>query len=107
MKRKNMIFIGFITVVFIGIFIILFYDNNSNIIIESGKDNTIVKSNALTMMYETGYQTGEYQVTSDNAWPRTDVYTFNETLSKCENGGTVTWNSETNRVVMQTSSSDK
>ena len=107
MKRKNMIFIGFITVVFIGIFIILFYDNNSNIIIESGKDNTIVKSNALTMMYETGYQTGEYQVTSDNAWPRTDAYTFNETLSKCENGSKIYWDSNTNRVMMEATTPDK
>ena len=106
MKRKNMIFIGFITVVFIGIFIILFYDNNSNIIIESGKDNTIVKSNALTMMYETGYQTGEYQVSSDNKWPQ-DGYAFNETLSKCENGSKIYWDSNTNRVMMEATTADK
>ena len=68
--------------------------------------DTILNTNALTMMYETDYQSGEYQVSSDTTWPQ-DGYIFNETLSRCENGGTLTWNSETNKVVMQTNSSDR
>lgn len=68
--------------------------------------DTILNTNALTMMYETDYQSGEYQVSSESTWPQ-DGYVFNETLSSCENGGTLTWNSETNRVVMQANTSDK
>ena len=75
-------------------------------IITDTKTKNILNTNALTMMYETGYQSGEYQVSSDTSWPQDD-YVFNETLSKCENGGTLTWNSETNKVVMQTNSSDR
>ena len=58
------------------------------------------------MMYETEANSGEYQVSSDTTWPQ-DGYIFNEQLSGCENGGTLLWNSETKRVVMQTTSSDK
>ena len=68
--------------------------------------DTILNTNALTMMYETDYRSGEYQVSSESTWPQ-DGYVFNETLSSCENGGTLTWNSETNRVVMQANTSDK
>ena len=57
-------------------------------------------------MYETEANSGEYQVSSDTTWPQ-DGYIFNEQLSGCENGGTLLWNSETKRVVMQTTSSDK
>lgn len=57
-------------------------------------------------MYETEAGSGEYQISTDNTWPQ-EGYVFNEKLSACENGGTLSWNSETNRVVMQTNSSDK
>ena len=53
----------------------LFYNENSKAIIESGRNNSIVKNNALTMMYETEYQSGEYQVTSDSLWLDSDSYT--------------------------------
>ena len=48
----------------------------------------------------------KYQVSSGTTWPQ-DGYIFNERLSKCENDGTLSWNSETNRVVMKTDGSDK
>ena len=34
-------------------------------------------------------------------------YIFNERLSGCENGGTLTWNSETNKVIMESNKSDR
>lgn len=80
--------------------------SNDNKIIENIKSNQFISTNALTMMYETEEDSGEYQVSNDTTWPKRD-YVFNETLSKCENGGTLSWNSETNRVVMQTNSSEK
>lgn len=58
------------------------------------------------MMYETDVGSGEYQVSTDSEWLG-DEYIFNETLSKCENGGTLSWNNDTQRIVMQTNSSDK
>ena len=58
------------------------------------------------MMYETDVGSGEYQVSTDSEWLG-DEYIFNETLSKCENGSTLSWNNDTQRIVMQTNSSDK
>ena len=65
-----------------------------------------IKNEGLTMMLETEVGSGEYVVSNDTTWPQ-DGYIFNYDLSGCENGGTLSWNSETNRVVMQTTSSDK
>ena len=96
-----------LTVLVLGL-IAIFYNNydNNKVVLTNNSNQKIINSNTLTMMYETEYQSGEYQVSSDTSWPQDD-YVFNETLSKCENGGTLTWNSETNKVVMQTNSSDR
>ena len=69
-------------------------------IITDTKTKNILNTNSLTMMYETDYQSGEYQVASDTTWPQ-DGYIFNERLSGCENGVALSWNSEKNRVIMQ------
>lgn len=102
MKKYVVLF----SMTFILAFILLIYDNDEKVILTNSKSEHIINSNSLTMMYETDYQSGEYQVSSDNVWPQ-DGYVFNETLSRCENGGILSWNSETNKVIMQTSGSDK
>ena len=84
-------------------FIIL---NNDNKIIENIKSNQFISTNALTMMYETEEDSGEYRVSSDNAWPRRD-YVFNETLSRCENGSKIFWNNSTDTVIVEATVSDK
>ena len=106
-KKKVLVLSSLVVFILIVGIVTLFYSDNDNVILESGKSNSVVRSNAITMMYETGYKTGEYQVTSDNAWPRTDAYTFNETLSKCENGSKIYWDSNTNRVMMEATTADK
>ena len=73
---------------------------------ENSFKEKITNSNALTMMYETEAGSGEYQVSSDTTWPQ-EGYTFNETLSKCENGSKLSWDDENKKVVMQANESDK
>ena len=75
-------------------------------IITDSKTQNILNTNSLTMMYETDYQSGEYQVSSDTTWPQ-DGYIFNERLSKCENGGVLSWDDENKKVLLQTNTSDK
>ena len=58
------------------------------------------------MMYETSPDSGEYQVSSDVTWAQ-EGYVFNSVLSKCENGGVLSWNDETKRVIMSSNTSDK
>lgn len=79
--------------------------NNKTILVNGDNDYSI-NTNALTMMYETASGSGEYQVSSSSAWPQ-DGYIFNETLSSCENGSTLTWDEENKRVLMQANVSDK
>lgn len=105
MKKKNIIivFSAFI-VVFITIISLQYEDK---FIIENEKNsNRITYNSALTMMYETGPDTGEYQVSSDGLWPQ-DGYVFNDELSKCENGSALTWDEENKKVLVQANTSDK
>ena len=91
-----------LTVLVLGLIAIFYndYDNNK-VVLTNNSNQKIINSNSLTMMYETEYQSGEYQVSSDTSWPQ-DGYTFNERLSKCENGGVLSWDDENKKVLLQT-----
>ena len=115
MHMKKKLIISNLVIVLLFVFIII----TLNLGVSNGersviKDDTLYNSgesvintnNTLTMMLETEVGSGEYILSNDTTWPG-EGYIFNETLSKCENGGTLSWDSETNRVVMQTNSSDK
>ena len=105
-KKSKIIVFEILLLFMILIYIICnIYDNNK-VILENEKSNSIIKSNAITMMYETDVGSGEYQVSNDSTWPESG-YAFNETLSKCENGGKIIWNDDTKKITMQTTTSDK
>ena len=106
MKNKKIIISLSVGGILLTLFIILNYFNNNGVVIASDKSDSIMNSNTLTMMYETGKGTGEYQVSNDNTWPG-EPYEFNENLSKCENGSELTWNEETKKVTLKANVSDK
>ena len=99
MKKKYLIISISVLLVLTTCLYVFMSSNTERVVISNENGNSIVNNNALTMMYETEYQSGEYQVSSDTTWPQ-DGYVFNETLSKCENGGVLSWDAETNKVVM-------
>ena len=104
---KKLIFgVSIILVIFLIIIILLIDNNTKRIVISNEESKQLMNTNALTMMYETEAGSGEYQVTSDTTWPQ-DGYVFNEILSKCENGSKMYWDSQTNRVMMESNTSDK
>ncbi len=103
---KKIVIISGIVNCLILILVVSTLDNSDKIIYTNNKSNKVVNANSLTMMYETEASSGEYVVSSDTIWPQ-DGYVFNSELSSCENGGTLSWSSETNRVIMQTNSSDR
>lgn len=107
-KKYNIILIAIISVLITIIVILLMQNNADKAVIcnENSFKEKITNSNALTMMYETEAGSGEYQVSSDTTWPQ-EGYTFNETLSKCENGSKLSWDDENKKVVMQANESDK
>ena len=107
MKKKVIIGIVSILMVITGSLFVMFNSSNRSYeVITNDKEERKVNTNALTMMYETEVGSGEYTVASDNAWPQ-DGYTFNERLSGCENGSSLTWNDENKRVIMQANVSDR
>lgn len=105
--KKILVIVTIITLGLIGI-LFNYQNNNDKAIYESSStsNNKIVRSNALTMMYETEAGSGEYQASSDTIWPQ-DGYVFNGSLSKCENGSTLSWNEENKRVLVEANTSDK
>lgn len=72
------------------------------------EEKSFVKKNvnSLSMMLETEAGSGNYELTTKSEWP-TDGYVFNETLSKCENGGELSWDDENKRILMSGNMSDK
>ena len=89
---------------------IIFFNNvdnkENNIISNINKNEQVINSNMITMMYETESGSGEYVETKDTTWPESG-YIFNENLSGCENGGELEYNSENNTVNLLSNSSDQ
>ena len=108
--KKIFIFSGIVIYLITITLVIINSVNSDKVIYESdnanASDNRVISSNALTMMYETEAGSGEYQLSSDTTWPQ-EGYVFNERLSGCENGSSLTWDDENKRVIMQANVSDR
>lgn len=102
MKKKILIIL---TAIVVLTSIIIIYNKDRKLV--SNKNiSEIPSKNLLSMMLETGYQTGKYNPTTAEEYP-TKGYIFNAELSKCENGGRVTWDDTTKTVVVTSNISDK
>ena len=78
----------------------IFKEESSNI---KKKDTHL---NSVSMMLETKANSGNYEMTTKDSWP-TEGYIFNSELSKCENGGELSWDNEKKVVLMSGNVSDK
>lgn len=76
-------------------------ERNSENVLQNKKYNE-----TISMMLETASGSGEYEKTTASEWP-TEGYIFNAELSKCENGGELSWDAENNKVLMSGNTSDK
>ncbi len=107
MKKRIFLFTFFSLLLIInavGLYLNYFYQED--VVLESASLPEKKKNNALTMMLETDVDSNEYEVATSNEWPQ-EGYIFNAEMSGCERGGTLSWDSENNRVLMATSSADK
>ena len=100
--------IALLLIVFcIGVGVILLYTNNKYGVYEKEETKQIKKHvDTISMMLETEAKSGNYERTTRESWP-TEGYVFNTTLSKCENGGELSWNDEKKVVLMSGNVSDK
>ena len=106
MKKIMLISSAILTIIVMSIITINNMDKNEKNIIKNEEEKEIIKSNMLTLMYETEAGSKEYVATKDNTWPE-EGYIFNKNLSGCENGGELEYNSQNNTVNLLTNKSDK
>ena len=66
----------------------------------------VKNTNMLTMMLETEAGTGSYEEVTQSEWPQ-DGYVFNASLSRCENGGSLSWDDNAKKIILNTDVSDK
>lgn len=107
MKSKSKIFIVIILLLQLVINIYLIVEKEN---IQELKEETTIPvrkpEKALSMMLETEAGSGNYELTTASSWP-TEGYIFNSTLSKCENGGELSWDGTNKKVLMSGNMSDK
>ncbi len=100
--------IALLLIVFIiGVGVTLLYTNNKYKVYEEEESKQIKKHvDTISMMLETEAGSGNYEMTTSSSWP-TDGYVFNTELSKCENGGELSWDDANKTVLMSGNVSDK
>lgn len=108
--NKKKIFVILITFLTLSVLsnVYLLYSNYSlrNILFQEQSLNSPKKKDLMSLMLETEQGSGMYEVSKTGKWPDGE-YVFNKELSKCENGGELSWDNEKNQVVMVGNSSDK
>ncbi len=109
MQNKKILFLssGLLTLIIL-IFVLYNITNINNNPIIIGKISKIEyhHNNTISLMYETGLDTEEYEKSTSNTWPGDD-YIFNSALSGCENGGKLSWNQQTNKITLLNNTSDR
>lgn len=88
----SVLFISLITYLTIDLINYKYFSDNEIIT----PNNKIKINNNLAIMVETDDGTDAYEKYVGSGWP-TDGYEFNTELSRCENGGELSWN-ETKKI---------
>ncbi len=110
MKNKKIIIgVSIMCVIVISITLILITNKSSSKVLNNNLDNNNIENKVpgmFAIMLETERGSGKYEQSTSGLWPGSG-YMFNETLSTCENGGTLTWNEENRTVNLKSNLSDK
>ena len=102
MKNKKSVLL----VILIIIFCIIWLIPNKEIPLSKEEHKINKHTELLSMMLEQTEGVGDYKLVTQSDWP-TDEYIFNSELSKCENGGELSWDDTKKIVVMSGNVSDK
>ena len=100
---------NFILFIIVSITIMSFTIYNiviNNDVYEEVDSRNIINNKLISLMIEETRGSGVYKVSKDNKWP-SKKYIFNETLSNCKNGSTLTWNKNDNSVTVNVNKTDK
>ena len=90
----------------IGVGVTLYTNNKYKVYDEEEPKQIMKHVDTISMMIETEAKSGNYEMTTRSEWP-TEGYVFNSKLSKCENGGELSWDDTNKKVLMSGNVSDK
>ncbi len=87
------------------VFGVIYYIKRDDANILISNPTKVSNNSTLSMMFETGYETGVYEIQNSSTWPTTG-YRFNSELSSCSNGSEISWDSTNSKVVVNSRLSD-
>ena len=103
-KKKVLLISGvLLTLIIIFSTIFIVNKNSANYELILKDNNNLINNSFLTLMLE--QEDGTYQESTSNTWPG-EGYIFNKELSKCQNGGELSYDSENNKVILYSNKSD-
>ena len=106
MKKKYIIF-SIVTLVLLITFVTSFnYFKTTNTYVENNSNNQTKITKGISMNLEQTAGAGDYKQVTQSSWP-TEGYKFNAELSKCENGGEISWDDTKKAVIVSGNLSDK
>ena len=105
--KKKYIILSIITLVLLIAFVTSFnYFKTSNTYVENNSNNQTKITKGISMNLEQTAGAGDYKQVTQSSWP-TEGYKFNAELSKCENGGEISWDDTKKAVIVSGNLSDK
>ena len=105
-NKKVLIGVGsiFVIAIIITTLSLTLFKSEKNIVLsDNANDKKLINNSFLTLMLE--QSDGTYAESTTNTWPSGN-YAFNESLSRCENGGELRWNREEGIVNLLSNKSD-
>ncbi len=102
MKYKRKFIITIFVMIILSLFVLIF--NKTYLKQKSNIQNAT--QNTISYMIETEANSGNYETLTSNKWPK-EGYIFNDEMSYCVNGGTLSWDKSTNAVSLATAKMDK
>ncbi len=105
--KKKYIILSIITLVLLITFVTSFnYFKTSDTYVENNSNNQTKITKGISMNLEQTAGAGDYKQVTQSSWP-TEGYKFNAELSKCENGGEISWDDTKKAVIVSGNLSDK
>ena len=105
--KKKYIILSIIILVLLITFVTSFnYFKTSNTYVENNSNNQTKITKGISMNLEQTAGAGDYKQVTQSSWP-TKGYKFNAELSKCENGGEISWDDTKKAVIVSGNLSDK
>ena len=106
MKKKYITF-SLVTLVLLVALITSFnYFKTTNTYIDDSVNNQTKITKGISMNLEQTAGAGDYKTVTRSSWP-TEGYKFNTELSRCENGGELSWDDINKKVIVTGNVSDK